>query len=120
MKKKSIATLITTLGLILSFSATVLATPITSTNPTPTSTIESIDGVDYVSPNQPQPGFTGYCEVTAEPSLSVRSGPGTGYSIIGSVPYGELVEVVSVSNGWAKIYGDGYGYVTTTYLNTQW
>lgn len=117
-KSKSIATIVTTLGFMLSCGAAAMATPITSTNPTPI--IQSDIGVMGVSPNQPQPGFTGYCMVTATPSLTVRSNPGTNYPPVGSLDYGDIVRVLSVSDGWAKIAnGSTNGYVSTTYLNTK-
>ena len=56
-------------------------------------------------------------------SLNVRSAPNTGDNIIGSLKYGEKVDVVSISNGWAKIwweqsyYGEfGYAYVQSRFL----
>lgn len=56
-------------------------------------------------------------------SLNVRSSPNTGDNLIGSLKYGERVDVISVSNGWAKIwweqsyYGEfGYAYVQSRFL----
>ena len=51
--------------------------------------------------------------VTAS-SLNVRSGAGTGYSKIGSLKNGAIVEVETIANGWAKL-ADG-GYVSSQYL----
>ena len=52
-------------------------------------------------------------------SLNVRSGPGTSYSILGGLSDGAKVEVISESNGWAKIvYSDGEAYVSSKYLVT--
>jgi len=45
--------------------------------------------------------------------LNVRSGPGTGYSIVGKLYNNQLIFATSVSNGWAKFYN---GYASTTYL----
>ena len=59
-----------------------------------------------------------YAQVTAD-VLNVRSGMGTEYSKIGSVSYGEIVEVLDDSNaGWAKIKTSGglQGYVSKDYL----
>ena len=51
-------------------------------------------------------------------SLNVRSGPSTSYSIIGQLSNGERVEVISTSNGWAKIkYNGQTGYVSSKYLS---
>ncbi len=56
---------------------------------------------------------------TESSNLNVRSGPGTGNSIIGSLPRGELVVVISTSNGWSKVlyHGTKTGYVSTQYLS---
>ena len=35
-------------------------------------------------------------------SLNVRSAPNTGDNIIGSLKYGEKVDVISISNGWVN------------------
>ena len=52
-------------------------------------------------------------------SLNVRSGPGTSYSIVGGLSDGAKVDVISESNGWAKIvYNDGEAYVSAKYLVT--
>ena len=55
-------------------------------------------------------------EVTTE-SLNVRSGPSTSYGIVGSVKLGEIVEVYSISSGWAEIkHGTGKAYVSASYI----
>jgi uncharacterized protein YgiM (DUF1202 family) len=86
----------------------------------PPKTVDTGIHPNYVSPNPPTPGYTGYCSVTAEPYLIVRSGPGTSYSQIGTALYGDWVYVVQVrTDGWTKIQnlsGSGYGYVSTAYL----
>ena len=59
-----------------------------------------------------------YAELLAD-VLNVRSGMGTEYSKIGSVSYGEIVEVLDDSNaGWAKIKTSSglEGYVSKDYL----
>ena len=49
--------------------------------------------------------------------LNVRSGAGTGYSVIGSLSNGSKVEIVETSGTWYKIkYGSGYGYVSKDYI----
>lgn len=52
-------------------------------------------------------------------TLNVRSGPSTTYEKIGYLSRGTTVEVVNIeSNGWYKIkYKDGYGYVSSSYIN---
>lgn len=52
--------------------------------------------------------------VTAS-SLNVRSGAGTGYSKIGSLKNGAIVEVETIANGWAKLANGGY--VSAQYLS---
>ncbi len=56
---------------------------------------------------------------TQSTNLNVRSGPGTGNSITGSLPRGELVVVISTSNGWSHIlyHGTKTGYVSAQYLS---
>ena len=55
-------------------------------------------------------------EVTTS-SLNVRSGAGTSYNILGSVKSGEILEVYSISNGWAKIkFKTSVAYVSASYL----
>lgn len=52
-------------------------------------------------------------------NLNMRSGPGTGYSVILVIPKGTGVKVESSANGWAKIiYNGKTGYVSSTYLSS--
>ena len=53
-------------------------------------------------------------------SLNVRSGPGTGYSRVGSLYHGQVVVVLSASGDWSRIlyHGTKTGYVSTRYLST--
>lgn len=52
-------------------------------------------------------------------SLNVRSGPSGSDTRIGYLLNGQTVEIYEISNNWAKIrYGDGYGYVSMSYINT--
>ena len=56
--------------------------------------------------------------VTAN-SLNVRSGAGTGYSVVTSVSKGTAVTVSSTTNGWSKITVNGVtGYVSSEYLSS--
>lgn len=52
-------------------------------------------------------------------SLNVRSGAGTNYSKIANLYNGEVVIVLSASNGWSKILFNGTktGYVSSQYLS---
>lgn len=54
--------------------------------------------------------------VTAS-SLNMRSGPGTGYSIVTKIPNGTVVTVTETGDGWAKLsYGSYSGYCSMDYL----
>lgn len=56
--------------------------------------------------------------VTAS-SLNVRKGAGTAYARLGYLHKGDQVNVLSVSNGWAKIsYNGGVAYVSANYLSS--
>lgn len=54
-------------------------------------------------------------------SLNVRSGAGVSYSKISSLYNGEIVIVLSSSNGWSKILFNGtrIGYVSSAYLSAS-
>lgn len=51
-------------------------------------------------------------------SLNVRSGAGTGYSVIGRLYSAEVVLVLSTANGWSRVLWNGTktGYVSNAYL----
>ncbi len=56
-------------------------------------------------------------KVIAQSGLNVRSGPGADSPRVGGFPYGAIVEVESISSGWAKIrYGSSTAYVSAGYL----
>ena len=58
----------------------------------------------------------GYYKCTGS-DVNIRSGPGTQYTIVGTLNYGTKVYVYSISNGWAKIsLGGIYRYVSADYL----
>jgi uncharacterized protein YraI len=51
-------------------------------------------------------------------TLNVRSGPGTGYDIVGTVPQGSKWAIVGSSGAWRKIcYKGAYRWVHGNYLN---
>lgn len=58
---------------------------------------------------------------TNSTSLNVRSGAGTNYAIKDSIPKGEIVIVLSATNGWSKILynGNKTGFVSSQYLSTS-
>ncbi|MCF6138058.1 SH3 domain-containing protein [Pseudalkalibacillus berkeleyi] len=50
-------------------------------------------------------------------SLNVRSGPGTSYSVVGSLRKGDHVEIIQIQNGWYKVsYQNGKGWVAGRYV----
>lgn len=57
---------------------------------------------------------------TTSGNLNVRGGAGTASPIVGSVPSGRTVLVLSESNGWARILYNGAmtGYVSAQYLKS--
>lgn len=60
----------------------------------------------------PSNGATYKC--TAKPSLRIRSGRGTNYKILGSIPKGKTVTVTDISKGWGKVTYNkitGYSYM---------
>ena len=73
-------------------------------------------GAGYVS--------AGYVEIVSDGSIkettasvNFRSGPGTSYESLGTLPAGTLVEVLAESGSWAQVrYGSQTGYVSTSYL----
>ncbi|MDR1738352.1 MAG: SH3 domain-containing protein [Candidatus Symbiothrix sp.] len=67
---------------------------------------------------QPMSGAEKYTVTST--TLNVRSGAGGAYSKIGSLAQNETVEVLEISNNWAKIqYKDRTGYVSMDYLQKQ-
>lgn len=52
--------------------------------------------------------------------LNIRSGPGTSYGILGSIPQYKEAEILSENGGWAKVkYGGVEGYSSLDYLNVK-
>lgn len=66
-------------------------------------------------PTSPAPKRTGV--VIARSGLKVRTGPATTYRVIGALPYGTRVTIITNDHGWLKInYGTGFGWVAATYV----
>ncbi|QIB35513.1 SH3 domain-containing protein [Ancylobacter pratisalsi] len=57
----------------------------------------------------------GYAAVTVS-NVNVRTGPGTGYDVIGTLPSGSNVDVRSCSGSWCETV---YGYVSAPHLSTN-
>lgn len=53
--------------------------------------------------------------------LNVRTGPGTSYSRIATLPHGDIVMLRSEQNGWSRVlyHGTKLGYVSSQYLTKQ-
>ncbi|MDY0197654.1 MAG: peptidoglycan-binding protein [Tenuifilaceae bacterium] len=69
----------------------------------------------YTAPVKVAPAITG--TVTARTGLRVRSGPSTNYHILGTLPKGTKVTIISLGGAWHKIkYGTGFGYVSAQYI----
>ena len=58
---------------------------------------------------------------TQQYPLNVRAGAGTSYKILGALPKGESVIVLSSSGGWSRIlyHGTKTGYVSSQYLSAS-
>lgn len=53
-------------------------------------------------------------------NLNLRSGPGTGYSVLAVMPKGSAMTVLSTSGGWSKVtYSGKTGYASASYLSTM-
>lgn len=64
------------------------------------------------------PHTTSYTRYVNASSLNVRSGPGTGYSIVGTLSNGTAVTVTGTSGDWSKISSPKAGWVLTAYLSS--
>lgn len=72
---------------------------------------------DYITPVQGTPATV----TTQSQPLNVRSGPGTSYQRLTSLPKGEVVIRLSTSGGWSRVLYSGIktGYVSTEYLSSE-
>lgn len=53
----------------------------------------------------------------ATATVNVRSGPGAGFTILGTLPGGHVVVSDAVQNGWVRIFfNGGYGWCTASYM----
>ena len=59
---------------------------------------------------------TGTYVITSDNGLNIRSGAGTGYSILGAIPYNVSTYVSDVENNWGKItYSGVTGWISLQY-----
>jgi len=70
---------------------------------------------DYITPVQGTPVTVN----TAWGNLNVRSGPGSGYERVATLPKGKTVLLLTSTNGWSRIlyHGTKTGYVSGQYLS---
>lgn len=65
------------------------------------------------------PGINAYAVVTNTSNLNIRTGPGTEYAVIGNVPQGTQVGVLSEYGNWYQVYVPSVslnGYMSKKYL----
>lgn len=72
---------------------------------------------EYLSSTPPQTSRTMYVRVNSV--LNVRSGPGTGNSIVGQLGNGTAITVVGESNGWYQISAPVSGWVSGDYVSSS-
>lgn len=61
--------------------------------------------------------FADYYRVTAPNELNVRASANKNSEVLGQLSQGNVVDVISIENGWANINYNGWqGYVSTSYL----
>lgn len=76
---------------------------------------------DPTEPSEPAIVWTDvYESVYSTSNVNVRSGPGTDFDVIGSLPVNTMVQRVAVAdNGWSKVvYQEVVVYVSSKYLTT--
>lgn len=57
---------------------------------------------------------TGVVTVTASTGVNIRSGPSTGYGVVGGLGYGTRVSTYGVSSGWYRVDG---GWISSSYTS---
>ena len=71
---------------------------------------------DPEEPDEPaKPFVTGIYQVKVDSTLSIRSGPGTSYAVVGRLSIGAQIIVDELKNGWAHIKNTS-GYCSADYL----
>ena len=64
--------------------------------------------------------YAGNYTCTSKTTLNIRSGHGSGYSVVGSIPSGATVYVSKADGSWAHVSYNGVnGYASMTYLQRQ-
>ena len=65
-------------------------------------------------------GAAAAAPAVVESGVNLRSGPGTGYAVIDTMPAGARVDVTSCTGGWCHVaYNGEEGYASRSYLDLQ-
>jgi len=76
-----------------------------------------IDGTPPAGSGHAATSITRWGTVTGSTSLNLREGGSYGSDVIGSIPGGGIVAILSYGDAWSKVqYGQQTGYVVTSYL----
>ena len=74
---------------------------------------QNVQGFSYTNPSAPAGGAGVTVRVSG---LRLRSGPGYGYGVTGSAPYGSRLQAITRAYGWIKVNLDGtVGWVSSSY-----
>src|SRR5262245_48833544 len=62
-------------------------------------------------------GAAAAATAVAQTELNMRTGPGTGYAVVATIPGGAPVEVLNCSGSWCRVvYAGREGYASRSYL----
>ena len=80
--------------------------------------VEGYMAGEYLTVSTSMDAALGYGKVNSDvSSLNIRSGAGTGYSVLSSVSGGTVLELTGVQDGWYKVvHGGASGYVSSDYI----
>jgi len=109
MKSKRVLSLLLLSATIFGTTSGFFSTPASAK--TITTTDKTVNSNAVITPRS-----QGSVVVTAKSGANIRSGPGTGYSIIGTLAYGDDTPYAyQSSNGWYKIeWGSSYGWISSS------
>lgn len=80
--------------------------------------VEGYMAGEYLTVSTSMDAALGYGKVNSDvSSLNIRSGAGTGCSVLSSVSGGTVLELIGVQDGWYKVvHGGTSGYVSSDYI----
>ena len=80
--------------------------------------VEGYMAGEYLTVSTSMDAALGYGKVNSDvSSLNIRSGAGSGYSVLSSVSGGTVLELIGVQDGWYKVvHGGTSGYVSSDYI----